>query len=146
MQIRSIHQSDRTEWVRMRDLLWPGSLADHEVETEKFFLQPDNTLATFVVDRLNGRLGGFIEVGQRDYAEGCTSSPVAYIEGWYVDLDLRRQAFGAALVRAAEQWARESGLNEIASDAEIENEDSIKAHKALGYKEEATIVCFRKGL
>ena len=85
-------------------------------------------------------------MGQRNYAEGCASSPVAYIEGWYIDADLRRQRFGVALVRVAEQWAREQGLTEIASDVEIDNDVSIQAHRALGYKEEVRIVCFRKGL
>ena len=37
-------------------------------------------------------------------------------------------------------------MQEIASDAEIENEISIRAHKAIGYDEEVRIVCFRKGL
>jgi aminoglycoside 6'-N-acetyltransferase I len=146
MEIRPVNERDRAEWVRMRDLLWPGSLGDHEAETRRFFAQPDETLATFVLDRMDGRLGGFIEVGQRHYAEGCASSPVAYIEGWYVDADLRRQGLGAALVRVAERWARSRGLTEIASDAETDNEVSIKAHKALGYAEEARVVCFRKDL
>jgi aminoglycoside 6'-N-acetyltransferase I len=146
MEIRPISEQDRTEWVRMRDLLWPGAKDDHEIETELFFTEPDKKLATFVLDRQNGRLGGFIEMGQRTYAEGCESTPVAYIEGWYVDADLRQQGYGAALVRAAEQWGRDQGLIEIASDAEILNEVSIRAHRALGYKEEVRIVCFRKEL
>jgi aminoglycoside 6'-N-acetyltransferase I len=128
----------------MRDLLWPGSRAGHELEIQRYLAQTDDRLATFVVERLDGRLGGFIELSQRDYAEGCTSTPVAYIEGWYIDEDLRRQGLGAALVRAGERWARERGLKEIASDAEIGNEVSIMAHKAIGYEEEARIVCFRK--
>jgi aminoglycoside 6'-N-acetyltransferase I len=146
MQIRSIRPEDRAEWVRMRVLLWPGSLADHEQDTKLFFTQIDKALATFVVDRLDGRLGGFIELSQRKYAEGCRSSPVAYIEGWYVEAELRRQGVGTALVRAGEEWAREKGMVEIASDAEVENEISIRAHKAIGYEEEVRIVCFRKGL
>ncbi len=146
MEIRPVRPQDRAEWVRMRNLLWPGSLADHENETHEFFTEPDESQATFVLDRLNGRLGGVIEVGQRDYAEGCSSSPVAYIEGWYIDADLRQQGLGAALVRTAEQWARERGLKEIGSDTEIENEVSIQAHQALGYTEEARLVCFRKDL
>jgi aminoglycoside 6'-N-acetyltransferase I len=145
MEIRPVNEHDRAEWVRMRDLLWPGSLGDHEAETRLFFAEPDETLATFVLDRLDGRLGGFIEVGQRNYAEGCASSPVAYIEGWYVDADLR-QGLGAALVRAAERWARDRRLTEIASDAETDNEVSISAHRALRYAEEARVVCFRKDL
>lgn len=146
MQIRNICLDDRHEWVRLRDILWPGSLADHELETQEFFTRPDESLATFVIDRLDGRLGGFIELSQRDYAEGCNSSPVAYIEGWYIDADLRRQGFGTALVETGEQWAKDKGLKEIASDTEIENDVSIIAHKAIGYKEACRIVCFRKEL
>ena len=146
MQIRDIRPDDRPEWIRMRNLLWPGSLADHEAETKNFFTQPDESLATFVIDRLDGRLGGFIELGQRKYAEGCSSSPVAYIEGWYIDADLRRQGLGAALIKAGEQWAKGKGLEEIASDVEIDNDISIIAHKAIGYIEEVRIVCFRKEL
>jgi aminoglycoside 6'-N-acetyltransferase I len=146
MQIRPIRLEDRAEWVRMRNILWPDSLVDHELDTKAFFEKPDESMATFVLDRLDGRLGGFIEMNQRKYAEDCLSSPVAYIEGWYVDADLRRQGLGAALVRAGEQWAREQGLTEIASDAVIDNEISIQAHKAIGYEEVVRIVCFRKEL
>jgi aminoglycoside 6'-N-acetyltransferase I len=146
MHIRNVRIEDRAEWVRMRELLWPGSIDEHEAETRKFFSQPDESSAVIVVDRLDGRLGGFIELSQRNYAEGCASSPVAYIEGWFIDSDLRRRGLGAALVRAGEQWARDRGLREIASDAELENEISISAHKAIGYDEEARIVCFHKEL
>ncbi len=146
MEIRCIRPEDRAEWIRMRDLLWPGSKAEHEQDIQRFFSQPDESLATFVVDRLDGRLGGFIELGQRKYAEGCTNSPVAFIEGWYIDADLRRQGLGAALVRAGEQWALDQGLQEIASDTELDNEQSITAHNALGYEEVTRLVCFRKEL
>ena len=35
-------------------------------------------------------------------------------------------------------------VNEIASDSEIDNIDSIKAHNALGFKEVERSVCFLK--
>ena len=146
MQIRLIREEDRPEWVRMRNILWPDPSDAHERETHKFFSQSDNSLATFVIDRLDGRLGGFIELGQRPYAEGCLSSPVPFIEGWYVDADLRGRGLGAALVEAGEQWARALGFTEIASDTDLENEASISAHKALGYSEASRVVCFRKVL
>ena len=75
-----------------------------------------------------------------------TSSPVAYVEAWYVDSDVRRQGIGRALFRAAEDWARAQGLTEIASDAELHNEVSIAAHKAIGYTETDRIVCFLRSL
>ena len=85
--------------------------------------------------------------GERHYhAEGCTISPVAYIEGWYVDPDLRRRKVGSQLVFAAEEWAKGQGFTEIASDTQIENAISITAHTALGYAEVDRIVCFRKRL
>ena len=74
------------------------------------------------------------------------SGPVGYIEGWWVDADLRRSGIGAILVSAAETWASSLGLTEMASDAEMTNEESHAAHQALGYKEAERIVCFFKQL
>ncbi|NWG91505.1 MAG: GNAT family N-acetyltransferase [Parvularculaceae bacterium] len=127
----------------MRALLWPG---DHELEIGAHFDGGPATAAVFVVDLGDGRLGGFIEVGARAYAEGCDTSPVAYVEGWWVDEDLRRKGVGAALMRAGEAWARERGFAEIASDALIENAVSLAAHRALGFQEIERIVCFAKAL
>ena len=81
-----------------------------------------------------------------DYAEGCKTSPVAYIEGWYVDAESRRHKLGTRLVQAAEAWARSQGLKEIASDTQLDNTVSIQAHKMLGYEEVERLVCFRKAL
>jgi len=48
------------------------------------------------------------------------------------------------LMKTAERWAIEKGLNELASDAELENSDSSAAHKVLGSKEVERIVYFIK--
>ena len=58
----------------------------------------------------------------------------------------RRRTLGTRLMQAAEAWARNQGLKEIASDTQIENAGSIQAHKALGYEEVERLVCFRKAL
>jgi aminoglycoside 6'-N-acetyltransferase I len=129
----------------MRTALWPGSLADHDVEIERFFARPDSRMRTLVAED-EGRLIGFLELDQRKYAPGCASSPVPFIEGWYVDPAARRRGVGRALVRAAEEWARAAGFIEMGSDAEIENADSLAAHQALGYVEIERIVCFRRAL
>ena len=111
-----------------------------------FFANPDPSLATFVAVRPDGSLGGFLEAGIRPYADGCDTSPVGYIEGWYVDPDLRRTGVGGVLVHAAEGWASSLGLTEMASDAEVENGVSLEAHAALGYEEVGRVIQFRKGL
>ena len=143
--VRARVPADDPEWLRMRLVLWPeGDAADHQRGMVEWSTDPDHLI--LVAPRDSGGLRGFAEVGTRKYAEGCESSPVAYLEGWYVDPDSRRTGLGAALVRAAESWARERGLTEFASDALIDNDMSHRAHRALGFSEVERIVCFRKGL
>jgi aminoglycoside 6'-N-acetyltransferase I len=49
-------------------------------------------------------------------------------------------------VHTAEQWAREKGCSEMASDTWLENEGSIAAHQKLGYHEADRLVHFVKRL
>ena len=49
-------------------------------------------------------------------------------------------------MRAAEDWSRERGCLEMASDALIENEESQRAHEALGFDVVDRCVHFRKRL
>ena len=60
--------------------------------------------------------------------------------------EARRRGVGKALVRAAEDWAREQGCAEFASDALLDNHTSAVAHRALGFEETVQIRCFRKVL
>jgi hypothetical protein len=80
----------------------------------------------------------------RACAEDCDTRPVGYVEGWFVDPDVRRQGVGRALVAAAEHWAATQGCHEMASDAAITNQVSIDAQKALGFEESSRAVHFRK--
>jgi aminoglycoside 6'-N-acetyltransferase I len=93
-----------------------------------------------------GALIGFAELSIRRYAEGCVTDRVAYLEGWFVEEQHRRHGVGAALVAAAEAWARKQGCTEFGSDALLENEISAAAHKALGFEEVERIRCFKKNL
>lgn len=146
LTIRRPTPQDWQEWLRMRLALWPDTTAaEHEAEMQDYL--PGNSRdAAFVAVRPQGNLGGFIEVSQRSYADGCDTRPVGYIEGWYVDPDLRRQGVGAALVQAAEQWAASQGCSEMGSDCEEDNETSLLAHQALGYAISERLVHFCKVL
>lgn len=146
MIVRAVGPDDDAEWTRMRDALWPGlSPETHAFEQAAFHREP-GTQAVFVVDRENGLLGGFLEAGMRKYADGCETSPVGYVEGWFVDPDLREAGWGRALVIAAEAWASSQGCTEIASDCLWDNEVSFKAHTALGYTVVERLIHFRKSL
>ena len=143
--IREVAESDRASWVRLREALWPGALSDHDEETRKHFENPASVPVVFVAEA-HETVVGFLELDYRKYAPGCSSSPVPFIEGWYVEPALQRHGIGRALIEAAEQWARAAGHCEIASDTDVENADGIAAHRALGYQEAERVVCFRRSL
>ena len=142
---RAVQPADHAEWVRMRSALH-GASDDHARETRDILDGRVGDYGVFVVARAEGGLCGYVEVGERPCAEGCTSSPVAYLESWWVDDDVRGQGVGGELVRAAEEWARARGRTEIASDALLDNLVSHAAHRALGFEEVERIVCMRKDL
>lgn len=153
MKIRPVTRADRDEWLRMRSTLYPDSTPD-EIDEWLDRAELDRSeqgtprvgVAVLVADRGDGKLAGFVEIGLRSHAEGCESSPVAFLESWYVDADVRGQHVGAALVRAVEDWARSRGFTELASDTEIDNGVSLRAHLALGFEEVCRQICFRKTL
>jgi aminoglycoside 6'-N-acetyltransferase I len=149
MRIRPVTWDDRDEWLRMRLLLYPDSQAS---EVDTWFARADRGgsvdvgVAVLVAERTAGGLAGFAEIGLRSYAEGCRGSPVAFLEGWYVDADVRRQGVGRRLLAAVEDWARRQGLRELGSDTQIDNATSLRAHLALGFTEVERQICFYKRL
>lgn len=135
MHVRRYEARDRAELDRLGRLMFP--------DAEDPF---GHDVAWFVIDRGDGQLGGYVEVGTRPYAEGCDTSPVAYIEAWYVEKDLRRQGWGGRLFAAVEDWARAHGHSELASGSLLDNHTSIAAHQALGFTEVERQVHFAKRL
>ena len=83
---------------------------------------------------------------RHDYVEGTESSPVGYLEGIFVSEGYRKHGYAAQLLSECEKWAKEKGCREFASDCELDNEDSLKFHMALGFEEANRIICFRKDL
>lgn len=146
MQIRPYRPGDDAEWLRMRCALWPhhDEPAVESAGMAEWLARPDAVV--LFAARPGGGLAGFAEIGARPYADGCETSPVAYLEGWWVDEDARRQGVGAALIAAGEAWARERGYREMASDALLDNDLSHRAHAALGFEEVDRVVQYRKVL
>lgn len=83
---------------------------------------------------------------RRDYVEGCDTSPVGYLEGIYVDENVRGAGVARALLSQCEAWAKQKGCTEFASDCELDNEASIRFHAKVGFTEQNRIVCFKKTL
>jgi aminoglycoside 6'-N-acetyltransferase I len=137
----------------MRMLLWPEEASDHAQEIRAYLADgiwpwSESFLATavFVAGRPAGGLCGLLEASVRPYAEGCAARPVGYVEGWFVDDDMRRLGVGRVLVEVAEHWAAGRGRREMASDAHPDNQVSLAAHAALGFAEVGRAVHLRKRL
>lgn len=147
MNVRELDPArDMVEWLQLRRGLFADSTeAEHRREMAEILAEEVGCV--LVAERPSSpHLAGYLCVGTRKYAEGCTSSPVAYLEEWFVAADARRQGVGKALIAAAEAWARQNGYTELASDTTLDNDISLASHLALGFTEVERQINFIKKL
>ena len=149
--IRPAKIEDAQPIALLREALWPdGSASEHRREFEEILRGEWSAIypyVVFVASTAEGELIGFADVTLRSRADGCDPKrPVGYLEGWYVTAPHRRHGTGAALLAAAEQWARTQGCTEMASDTWLDHEVSQRAHEALGFEVVDRVVTFRKTL
>jgi aminoglycoside 6'-N-acetyltransferase I len=146
--VRALQPRDAGIWLRLRQALWPEETPGGHAREVDAFIQGRSRepLAVLVAEDRDGHIAGFAELSIRPYAEGCQTDRIAFLEGWYVEPDARRSGVGRALIRAAEDWGRQQGCTEFASDAVLDNEESAAAHLAVGFTEVERIRCFRKDL
>ena len=81
-----------------------------------------------------------------DYVEGTDSSPVGYLEGIFVLEEYKKRGYAKELLGECQNWAKDQGCLEFASDCELDNEDSLKFHLKMGFAEANRIICFTKRL
>jgi len=146
MTIRRVRHEETEPWLAFRMSLWSETDEPQHRREMAMMLSDDERFALLVCQDPHGELAGFAEVSLRAWAEGCRSSPVGYLEGWYVAEHARRQGIGGGLVAAAEGWARSRGCTEMASDTGLANRVSEAAHLRLGYQVAARVTAFRKRL
>ena len=129
--------------------MWDGQTVDELTETFSNVVRSDNS-AIFILSLDSNanalhKAVGFAQCGLRfDYVEGTHSSPVGYLEGIYVEKPYRRQGYAKQLTEKCEQWAKEKGCREFASDCELDNEISLKFHLNAGFSESNRVICFNK--
>ena len=149
MKVRRAIKADADAWLAMRAALWPdANVEELRLEVGRYFVAPGEPLlphCVFVAEA-EGGIVGMLELSLRPYVDGCDSSPVPFIEGWYVAPEARRTGVGGALMHAAEAWAIAQGYTEMASDALLDNDVSHWAHASLGFEEVERAIRFRKEL
>lgn len=145
-QIRTASEEDFEAWGSMRLALWPDEHGVATAEEMQAWLADSGKTALLALD-VEGNAIGFAELALRhDYVNGTETSPVGFLEGWYVAPEWHARGVGRALIAAGEDWARLQGCSEFASDALLDNADSHAAHLACGFEETERVVYFRKSL
>lgn len=133
-------------WASLRAALWPDvSIEDHREEVAAQLRDQGQDCVAFLACDAEGQAIGFVEAALRhDYVNGCDTSPVAFLEGLYVEPAARRAGAARALIDAAVAWGRALGCTEMASDADIANQVSHLLHAAMGFTETERVVYFRR--
>jgi len=94
-----------------------------------------------------GKAIGFAQCQLRhDYVEGTETSPVGYLEGIFVEEDYRGKGYAKKLLSVCENWAKDMGCSEFASDCELDNVGSLRFHMAMGFEEVNRVICFKKNI
>ena len=91
MKIRQLRPEDSDNWLSMRLALWPETSPEQHRKEMEMVLTKSDRYAVLVCEDGENNLTGFAEVSLREWAEGCLSSPVGYLEGWYVAQSFRRK-------------------------------------------------------
>jgi len=138
---------DDADWLPLRMALWPECARAAHLKEMAGFLGEPGRFAQFVVREMDGRGVGFVEASIRtDGVIGTTSSPVAFLEGLYVEPVARGRGVARCLVLAVSEWAVARGCSELASDTQLDNLVSQAVHLRLGFGETERVVFFRKSL
>ncbi len=125
--------------------LWTD--CDFEEEKEQYSQLIDSEIDACFLAKADDEYVGFIHATIRhDYVEGADNLPIAYIEGLYVKPTYQKRGIAKILVATVENWAKDLGMTQIASDTEQSNVESIGFHTQIGFSEVNRIVCFVKDL
>lgn len=145
-RVRVLEEKDINGWLRLRKSLWDELSEEEHREEMTDIYEHSETQLVLVAESSSGNLIGFLEASIRPFVEDCHSENVGYLEGWFVEQQFRRSGIGKELVKMAENWAKNKGCVEMASDSEIGNDISLNAHLNLGYSETSRLVHLRKDL
>lgn len=134
LTVRKVQQEDFSLWLKLRKALWPESTLKELNEEILDIFSKINENPVFLAYH-DHDIAGFIECSIHQEAPGCKTNKIAYIEGWFVYPNYRNLGIGRQLMEAVFNWAKDLGINEIASDTTDDYPLSPKAHKQLGFIE-----------
>ena len=144
IDIFKIEEPDFEKLASLRHKLWPQDTIEEHIAEITDLTSNHDYHAWLACE--GAQPIGFMELSLRPYVNGCLYRPVAFLEGIYCLPDYRQRGIGTMLVEIAEGWARDHDIQELASDAYLENSLSHKAHARWGFAQTEKVVYFRKKL
>lgn len=143
--IKKAEKKDLAAIAEMAVILWENNSV--EAMEKEFADLIDSEGVEVFLKYVQNIPAGFAQCQLRhDYVEGTDSSPVGYLEGIFVREEYRKQGYAKEMLEACEQWAREQGCKEFASDCEFGNTGSFHFHMSMGFQEANRVICFVKKL
>lgn len=141
--IKKATHKDAETIARLAIQMWNNHTVEELTkEFEDILKSHESSIFMYVID---GWVIGFSQCQLRhDYVEGTSSSPVGYLEGIFIEKNYRHKGYAKELLTRCEEWAKEKGCLEFASDCELENEVSRAFHQKAGFMEANRIICFAK--
>jgi GNAT superfamily N-acetyltransferase len=111
-----------------------GYRADGDLDADVVFVCPDGP-----------RLGGFVALAIKAASEGAAGTR-AHVVGWFVKPNLLDTLAPAALLEAAEAWARTEGVGEIVATMPLTAAADVGAYRAAGFAPSGLFQQLRKSL
>lgn len=142
--IRELRGTDKDLWLGMYRKLWPEH-SDQALLAEIERIGASSKRSAFVAE-MDGLALGFVEYALRDYANGCNSQPVPFLEGVWVDDAYRGHGIAKALIDYLIKRAEQAGFTEFGSDVELSNYSSQLMHERLGFEQTEKVIYYRKVL
>ncbi len=142
--IKKARLNDAPSIAKLARMMWTSSEDELTADFKALISSEDAAVFLYEAD---GKIIAFAQCQlRRDYVEGTDTSPVGYLEGVFVSEEYRHRGYARQLVAACEQWAKEKGCSEFASDCEADNLASLAFHLHSGFHEANRIICFTKKL
>lgn len=129
-------------WADFRRKLY-GDTDAAILEAELDELIATQRVYAFLVWTADEQAIAFLELSQRNMVDGCTTSPVAYLEGIYIVEAFRAKGLGKALIDFCKKWAKTNGMTELATDSSLHDVTAQKFHVRMGFQETERIVQFK---
>jgi aminoglycoside 6'-N-acetyltransferase I len=133
--------------VCLRQALWPDETSEQHRRYAASLLNRTEDAVLYLAREKGGDVVAFAEATlRRDYVNGCSTSPVGFLEGVYVEPSYRDRGLARVLCEALADWAADLGCIEFASDVLLQNALGQRVHEALGFEETERVVFYTKRL